>query len=151
MGGDNFFSKVASMDPLARALHLPGSDKYAQAVAQRNAGATDVNGGAYTGIAPTLAGANAGYAPGGPGAAPNWQQINLGNSPSGIGGFMTKLANLSANTNPASGGNFGTLPNASDRNQYAPSGSANVGNSQQPASAYVQAARGAAQPQTWSG
>ena len=149
MGGDNFFAKVASMDPLAQALNLPGAHKYAQAVAQRNAGATDVNGGAYTGIAPTLAGANAGYAPGGPGAAPGWQQINLGSSPSGAGGFFTKFANLSANTNPASGGNFGTMPSVSDRNAYAPSGAANVGNNQQPASAYVQAARGASNQ--WGG
>ncbi len=92
MGSDNFFSKVASVDPLAQALHLPGSNKYAQAVAQRNAGATDTNGGAYTGIAPTLAAANAGYVPGGPGAPAGWTQQNSGSSPGGLFGFGMRNA-----------------------------------------------------------
>jgi|SRR5579859_1158146 len=70
MSGNNFFSKIASIDPIAQALNLPGAHSYAQA--QANAHLPGSNG-PYTGVAPTLAGANAGYAPGGPGANP-WQQ-----------------------------------------------------------------------------
>ena len=66
MGTGTFFSKVASVDPLAQALHLPGADKYAQQQASQNAGTSAY--GPYTGVAPTLAGANAGYAAGGPGS-----------------------------------------------------------------------------------
>ena len=159
MGGDNFFAKLASADPIARTLGLPGANKYAQAVAQRNAGATDVNGGPFQGIAPTLAAANDGYTANAAGAPANWQQVNLGSSPSGIFGFAQKAANLSAatnpnlqlGTNPMQAGHPGAVPGFSLGNPYAPNGSQNVGNSQQPASAYVQAARGAAQPQTWGG
>jgi len=68
MGTGTFFSKVASVDPLAQALHLPGADKYVQQQASQNAGSSAANGGPYTDITPTLAGANAGYAPGGPGS-----------------------------------------------------------------------------------
>jgi hypothetical protein len=71
MGGNNFFSKIASVDPIAQALHLPGYNAYAKA--QANAHLPGSNG-PYSGIAPTLAGANAGYAPGGPGSNPMWRQ-----------------------------------------------------------------------------
>jgi hypothetical protein len=135
MGSDNFFSKVASIDPLAQALHLPGSQKYAQAVAQRNAGATDVNGGAYTGIAPTLAAANAGYTPGGPGAPVGWQQANLGSTP----GWMNSFRNINSGIIPspiANGlGSIGSTP-------VSPGAQQNAGN---PSTAYVNAARGAQQ------
>jgi hypothetical protein len=102
MGSDNFFSKIASVDPLAQALNLPGAHKYAQSQAQDAAGQTDANGGAYTGIAPTLAGANAGYAPGGPGATPGFTptQPAPGAFQQGILGAMTKGANLSGNVTP---------------------------------------------------
>jgi hypothetical protein len=148
MGGDNFFSKLASVDPLARALHLPGSDKYAQAVAQRNAGATDVNGGPFTGIAPTLAAANGGYTAGSPGAPANWQQINLGNDPSGLFGAATKLNNLAVNANPAGGGSLGKLPSTSLNNPTVPPQSQNAAYGQNP---YAQAAGRAATQTPWSG
>ncbi len=96
MGNSNFFAKLASIDPLAQALHLPGAHKYAQAQAQRAAGQTDTNGGAYTGIDATLAGANAGYAPGGPGSTPGFvptQPDRVG----GLFGALQKGANLSGN------------------------------------------------------
>jgi hypothetical protein len=102
MGSDNFFSKIASIDPLAQALNLPGAHKYAQSQAQARAGQTDANGGAYTGVAPTLAGANAGYAPGGPGATVGFAptQPSAGAFGSGILGGLTKAANLSGNLTP---------------------------------------------------
>jgi hypothetical protein len=68
MGSDNFFSKAASIDPLAQALNLPGAHKYAQAQAQD----VQTNPGPYAGVTPTLAGANAGYVAGGPGATSAW-------------------------------------------------------------------------------
>jgi hypothetical protein len=99
MGNSNFFSKFASIDPLAQALNLPGAHKYAQQQAQDRAGQTDTNGGAYTGIDATLAGANAGYAPGGPGSTPGFTPT----TPSGGGGLfgaLQKGANLSGNLTP---------------------------------------------------
>jgi hypothetical protein len=142
MGSDNFFSKIASMDPLAQALNLPGAHKYAQAVAQRNAGATDVNGGAYTGITPTLAAANAGYQPGGPGASPGWQQINLGSNPSGLQDILTRGANVLGNAaiaKPGPGGSPISTPSFGTGNPYVQQST-----TQNP---YVQAARGATQQQ----
>ena len=62
MGTDTFFSQLAGKDRLANDLGLPGADKYAQAHA---AWQTQ---GPYTGVGATLAGANAGYQAGGPGA-----------------------------------------------------------------------------------
>jgi hypothetical protein len=99
MGSDNFFAKAASIDPLAQALDLPGAHKYAQAQAQARAGATDTNGGAYTGINPTLAGANANYAPGGPGATPGFAPTQPGGGNS-ILGRLQGIANLSGNATP---------------------------------------------------
>jgi hypothetical protein len=131
MGSDNFFSKVASVDPLAQALHLPGSDKYAQAVAQRNAGATDVNGGPYAGIAPTLAAANAGYVAGGPGAPKGWTQENLGSNPGGVFGFgMRNAGNVGQ-------GVFGPVGNLYGNSNGAAQSTVN--------NPYAQAARGASQ------
>ena len=71
MGSNTFFSKIASFDPLAQALHLPGAGKYMQSQASDAAGKS--GGGPYQGVTPTLAGANAGYAPGGPGANQDWK------------------------------------------------------------------------------
>lgn len=81
MGSNNFFSKMASYDPLAHALHLPGANKYAQA--QTSAAAGQSGGGPFAGVTPTLAQANAGYAPGTPGANQDWKpfvQPKFGNS-----------------------------------------------------------------------
>jgi hypothetical protein len=110
MGSDNFFSKVASIDPLAQALDLPGAHKYAQSQAQDAAGQTDTNGGAYTGVNATLAGANAGYAPGGPGATPGFAptQPTAGNS---LFGKLQGAANLVGNSMPYRAGN-GIMPTA---------------------------------------
>ena len=93
MGSSSFFTKLASVDPIAQALDLPGAHKQAQAQAQRNAGQTDTNGGAYTGIGATLAGANAGYAPGGPGAPAGWAPTQPNNN-MGLFGLMQKGATL---------------------------------------------------------
>ncbi len=92
MGGNNFFSKIASIDPIAQALHLPGYNSYAKA--QANAHLPGSNG-PYTGVTPTLAGANAGYAPGGPGANP-WQQPQ----PWHQGGLFGALQGLASSANP---------------------------------------------------
>ena len=99
MGSTSFFSKIASVDPIAQALDLPGAHKQAQAQAQRNAGQTDTNGGAYTGIGATLAGANAGYAPGGPGAPAGWAPTQPVSN-SGIFNTLQKGANLFGNLTP---------------------------------------------------
>jgi hypothetical protein len=80
MGTGTFFSKMASFDPLAHALHLPGANKYEQLQASQAAG--NSSRGPYQGVAPTLAGANAGYAAGGPGSNPNytpWTMPTIGN------------------------------------------------------------------------
>jgi hypothetical protein len=71
MGSNNFFSKLASYDPLAHALHLPGANKYMQSQATAAAGTS--GGGPYAGVAPTLAASAGGYAPGGPGSNPDWK------------------------------------------------------------------------------
>jgi hypothetical protein len=110
MGSDNFFSKIASIDPLAQALDLPGAHKYAQSQAQDAAGQTDTNGGAYTGVNATLAGANAGYAPGGPGATPGFAptQPTAGNA---LFGHLQGAANLVGNSMPYRAGS-GIVPTA---------------------------------------
>lgn len=152
MGSDNFFSKLASIDPLAQALNLPGAHKYAQSQAKDRAGQTDTNGGAYTGVDATLAGANAGYAPGGPGATPGFTPTTptVGG---GLFGTLQKAANLSGNlsaqpTNslPGSGRSGIGLPNpgAGTNNTYV--------QQSQTVNPYVTAARGAAQQQNqWGG
>jgi hypothetical protein len=112
MGTGTFFSKVASMDPLANALHLPGADKYRQQQASANAGSSAINAGPYQGVAPTLAGANAGYAAGGPGAQAGWRPF----TPSAPGGFFNRFASWSAQNTPnpypnqSAGGDAGTNP-----------------------------------------
>lgn len=105
MGSSNFFSKFASIDPLAQALHLPGSDKYAQQEAE-DANSTGAVG-PYAGVTPTLAGANSGYAPGGPGANSNYVPFSA-QRPGGIFGTLQRLASASGSTtpNPAGGQPF---------------------------------------------
>lgn len=98
MGSGTFFSKVASVDPLAQALHLPGSNKYAQQEAQ-DANSTGAVG-PYAGVAPTLAGANAGYAPGGPGANANYQPF-VAKQPGGIFGTAQRFSAAVGGTTPS--------------------------------------------------
>lgn len=98
MGTGTFFSKMASFDPLAHALNLPGANKYEQLQASNAAG--NSSRGPYQGITPTLAGANAGYAAGGPGSNPNytaWKMPQIGN------GFQRFAAGAGANGFKASG------------------------------------------------
>lgn len=132
MGSTNFFSKLASVDPLAQALNLPGAHKYAQAQAQDRAGQTDTNGGAYTGVQASLAGANAGYQPGGPGATVGFAPTQP-TSNAGIFNTLQKGANLSGNLTPQVWGS-GTLkpftqaaPMAGTSNQFVqPTSTSNV-------------------------
>lgn len=102
--GSGFFGKIASMDPLAQALNLPGAHKYEQSQAQAEAGKAGASGGPYTGVQATLAGANAGYRPGGPGATQGWSQYQA-HDPSN---FFQKAANVSGNLTPQVWGS-GTL------------------------------------------
>lgn len=96
MGSNNFFSKIASMDPLAQALNLPGAHKYAQQQGRDEAAKAGASAGPYTGVQATLAGANAGYAPGGPGATVGWHQY-MPHDPSN---FFQRAANVSGNVTP---------------------------------------------------
>lgn len=149
MGSTNFFSKLASIDPLAQALNLPGAHKYAQAQAQDAAGQTDTNGGAYTGVNATLAGANAGYAPGGPGATPGFAPTRPtpGNA---LFGKLQGAANLSGNLTPQPWAT-GTLKPFTQANPTAGTQNTFVQPSQT-VNPYVTAARNAASQQnTWSG
>jgi hypothetical protein len=93
MGSTNFFSKLASIDPLAQALNLPGAHKYAQ----NQAGDVQSNAGPYAGTTPTLADANAGYAPGSKGAQPGWTPNQSTPGQNGLFSFLQKGANLSGN------------------------------------------------------
>lgn len=97
MGNSNFFAKFASIDPLAQALHLPGSDKYRQQQAQ-DANSTGAVG-PYAGVTPTLAGANGGYAPGGVGANANYVPFQA-KSPGGLFGFAQRFSSAVGGTTP---------------------------------------------------
>lgn len=99
MGTGTFFSKIASVDPLAHALHLPGANKYAQVEATKDAGQSAANGQAYTGVAPTLAAANAGYAAGGPGSNADWHPWTP-NAPGGIFGAAQRVSSAVGGTTP---------------------------------------------------
>lgn len=98
MGSSNFFAKFASIDPLAQALHLPGADKYRQQQAN-NANSTGAAG-PYAGITPTLAAANAGYAPGGPGANPDWHPF-VAQRPGGLFGAAQRFSSAVGGTTPS--------------------------------------------------
>jgi hypothetical protein len=98
MGSSTFFSKLASVDPLAQALHLPGADKWRQQEAE-NANNTNAVG-PYAGVTPTLAGANAGYAPGGPGSNPNYVPFQA-KAPGGLFGFAQRFASGVGDTTPS--------------------------------------------------
>lgn len=145
MGSSNFFSKIASIDPLAQALDLPGAHKYAQQQAQDEAGKAGASGGPYQGVQATLAGANAGYAPGGPGATVGWHQY-VPHAQGGVFGALQGGANLVGNSMPYRGGN-GAVPtapgNLSTSNPYV--------QQNQTVNPYVTAARGAAAQNQWGG
>lgn len=144
MGSSNFFSKFASIDPLAQVLHLPGAHKYAQQQARDEAGKAGASGGAYTGVDPTLAGANAGYVPGGPGATEGWSQYQPRGT-GGLFGLLQKGSNLAGNSMPHIDANgIPTAPgNISTSNQYVqPTGIRNPNPSIGP-NPWVTAARGA--------
>jgi hypothetical protein len=98
MGTGTFFSKLAGYDPLAQALHLPGSNKYAQQQASQAAGNMGAQTSPYAGVTPTLAGANAGYVAGGPGSIP-------GTAPLPAQGYVTAARNASQQQQP-NYGNF---------------------------------------------
>src|SRR5277367_1185280 len=98
MGSTNFFSKLASVDPIAQALDLPGAHKYAQAQAQD----VQTNPGPYAGQTPTLAAANVGYAPGttAQGATPGWTPNQATQPGNALFGLLQKGANIAGNTVP---------------------------------------------------
>jgi hypothetical protein len=96
VGSTNFFSKLASVDPLAQALNLPGAHKYAQAQAQD----VQTNAGPFAGKTPTLADANAGYAPGSAGAQVGWTPNQASAPGNSLFGFAQKASNLSGNLTP---------------------------------------------------
>jgi hypothetical protein len=153
MGSTNFFSKLASVDPLAQALDLPGAHKYAQAQAQD----VQTNPGPYAGQTPTLAAANAGYVPGSTaqGAQVGWTPNQMTTPGNALFSALQRGANLSGNlsaqpTNvlPGSGRSGIGLPN-----QGAGTGNTYVQGSQT-INPYVAAAqRSTVQPSTntWGG
>lgn len=135
MGSSSFFSKLASVDPLAQALHLPGATKAVQAQQKANAGTSAANGGPYTGVTPTLAAAAGGYQPGGPGANAGWRPW----APSAPGGIMGGAQRFSAGVgqttpNPAGGSWMPSAPNQVISTMTG-------GPSTAPGMGYVQAAR----------
>ena len=111
----SFFQRVASVDPIAQALHLPGSGAYAKAQLDK---ANQTQGtGPYTGVAPTLAASQQGYVPGGTGANAGWKPFEL---PSQGGGFLQQAASMSGSVTPGmtsltnmSGPSTGNWSNAS--------------------------------------
>lgn len=141
MGSTNFFSKLASVDPLAQALNLPGAHKYAQAQAQD----VQTNPGPYAGVTPTLADANAGYAPGSADAQKGWtpnQATTPGNS---LFGKLQGAANVSGNLTPQPWAT-GTLKPFAQANPTAGTGNSFVQGSQT-VNPYVTAAQRASQSQ----
>src|SRR5712664_1529746 len=114
MGGNNFFSKIASIDPIAQALNLPGAHSYANAQANAHLPSSS---GPYSGVAASLAGANAGYAPGGPGANV-WTQP----TPWHQGGLFGALQGAASDVG---GTSFGAQPKF---NTQSPSATGSVGN-----------------------
>jgi hypothetical protein len=93
MGGHNFFSKVASIDPIAQAVHAPGyNDEANYQLKQHMPGSN----GPYSGVTASLAGANAGYAAGGPGANADWKAP----VPWHQGGIMGALQGAASGADP---------------------------------------------------
>jgi hypothetical protein len=131
-----FFEKVASVDPVAQALHLPGSTSYENSQMQQQQQAAEANGlGPYARVAPSLAGANAGYVQGGPGATPGWQPYQYQSQ----GGLLGKLQGI-ANTGQI-------VPNGTSSNTFGANAAPTAGAMNAQNGQYVQAAAQAAQPQ----
>jgi hypothetical protein len=155
MGAGTFFSKVAG-NPLFQTLGLPGSHKYADTLGVQ----VGPNQGPYTGVAPTLAGANEGYRAGGPGATVGAADApNVGDNAAGLGhrantGFWgfgsTGLSNFFNSTSPDPRVQAGDM-----RNPNAGTGPVNTATPYAPVNPYAQAAGRAAQnaqtTNTWGG
>jgi hypothetical protein len=134
----SFLSKVAAIDPIAQSLDLPGSKSYANSVQQQNQADAEANGlGPYARVAPSLAGAQAGYVQGGPGATPGWQPYVPKGGQGGLFGAAESLANFAGN-----------LPGVKVGSGSVSTGVPNFNNNQPPtqgqAYGYVQAAKNAA-------
>ncbi len=131
------FSKIASIDPIAQSLDLPGSHSYANSQQQAQQQAAIANGlGPYSGVAPSLAGANAGYVQGGPGAKPGWQPY-VPSSQGGLFELLQSAANVAGNAPGVKlGGGGGNSPSLT--NNYAPTGGVAYGGS---VPTYAQAAQ----------
>lgn len=132
MGSGTFFSKVAS-SPLFQKLDLPGSHKYQDTLEN----VIGPNSGAYTGVTPTLAGANAGYAAGGPGAiqgavnAPNVGQNAAGwghPAVGGLAGFMNNVVGKGLSLDPAMNTTLTNAGNATNAAGQAVNGNASGAN-----------------------
>lgn len=123
MSSTGFFGKLASVDPLAQAFNLPGSHDYANAQIRAHMPSTA---GPYSGQAPTLAGANAGYLPGGPGADPMWRQPQPWHQ-GGLLGAMQGVASAmpSAYASPAAAKSAMTVPSFASPAQTGPVGQIN--------------------------
>ena len=102
--GSSFFggvghslAEIGAHDPLARVLNLPGAN-----FLKNQAQGVQSNAGPYAGVAPTLAAANAGYVPGGPGATQGWTPNMVGNyNGTGLQGSRTgPPQNFSPAANP---------------------------------------------------
>jgi hypothetical protein len=148
MGSTNFFAKLASVDPLAQALNLPGAHKYAQAQAQD----VQTNPGPFAGQTPTLAASKAGYTPGTPGAQVGWTPNQATTPGNAIFSKLQGAANLSGNATPQPWAS-GTLKPFTQANPSAGTGNSFVQQSGT-VNPYVTAAqRSTVQPtnQTWGG
>jgi len=95
MGSNTFFSKLASFDPLAQALHLPGAGKYMQSQTSAAAGKSADNAGPYAGVAPTLQASQAGYQPGGVGSNAGWKPFQMPTVGNGWQHFAGSQGNIS--------------------------------------------------------
>lgn len=91
----SFFNKLASYDPLAHALHLPGANNYQNQQNKQAAGQS--GGGPFQGVTPTLAGANAGYAPGAAGANPDYKPFVMPQFGNGWQRFSASQGNVAPN------------------------------------------------------
>lgn len=101
MGAGTFFSKIASYDPLAQALHLPGSQSYVNyKQAQADENQPGAHSGPYSGVSPTLGAAQAGYAPDGAGSNSQWKPYTA--APNVANFFQKAASNAGYATPPTS-------------------------------------------------
>lgn len=108
MGAGTFFSKIASYDPIAQALHLPGASSYVNyEQAKADEAQPGAHSGPYQGVSPTLAAAQAGYAAGGPGSNSQWRPYTAAPN---VANFFQRAASAPAAgtpaTNPWGGGSI---------------------------------------------